>query len=296
MNTRFLIPALPPIADPPTTHAALSDSQNTVQAALNTLDDEANLASFYLHGVGRVDGCVLTFDAPSGRLRLPNGWFLAGCGLDATDASYWPGARLVLVNGSAGYIELVGDNAPPASSVTFGFMSASGDVVWSNAPLVGSDGRRPGGRWMIGQVTTDASGSVTAVDATLADIVGQKPATSGGNGAAPIEFAEDLKALHLDPRPFWDVLNEKLADIEARISKIQDAADLFPHPFAVLASQTAIVTAGLAEINPPSIERGQVSVMVANAGHSQNDTPDYSPDTNDLLELPFNSSTGLFGT
>ena len=93
-------------------------------------------------------------------------------------------------------------------------------------------------------------------------------------------------------------LEGKLADIDAKILKLAGGNDPFPAPFDILADEIALNRSGLAEVNPPSVERGQISVVVANAGHGQNDTPDFSPDsptTNDPLELPWDGATGLFG-
>ena len=85
-----------------------------------------------------------------------------------------------------------------------------------------------------------------------------------------------------------------IESLKAQIATLKLGADLFPAPFDILADEIAISRAGLAEVNPHSIERGQISVVVATAGHGQNDTPDYSPDTGDILELAWNGEEGVF--
>ncbi|BCM88701.1 hypothetical protein IAD21_00543 [Abditibacteriota bacterium] len=303
MADRFNLSPITAPASPADTTTQIVNLRASAQAALNTIDEENNLLSYYLHGVGRADGCVLTKDI-AGVLRLPNGWFLAGPGVASGDAQYFPGARLIHVNAVAGYIELTGANAPPASGTWYGHMSAYGDVTWFNAPQIGSDGKRPGGRWLIGQVVTDASGAATAVDATLADILGQKVSSGSGEEGGegdPVdvpEYVEELKWSVLDPRPFMIVFLGIIADLEAKIAKLGGSADPFPAPFDRLADEIAINRSGLAEVNPHSIERGQISIVAANAGHSQDSTPDFtpdSPDADDPLQLPWDATTGLFG-
>ncbi|BCM88859.1 hypothetical protein IAD21_00701 [Abditibacteriota bacterium] len=103
---------------------------------------------------------------------------------------------------------------------------------------------------------------------------------------------------------FNDLLNRTsalegtLADLRAQIAKLGGGNDPFPAPFDILADEIALTRSGLAEVNPPAIERGQISLIVANAGKGQNDTPNFAPNTptpNDPLELPWDAQQGLFG-
>lgn len=94
------------------------------------------------------------------------------------------------------------------------------------------------------------------------------------------------------------LLEGKIADLDAKIIKLSGGKDPFPAPFDILADEIALNRSGLAEVNPPSIERGQISVVVANAGHGQHSTPDFtpnSPTTGDPLELPWDAAAGVFG-
>ncbi|RYX82856.1 hypothetical protein EON83_17250 [bacterium] len=299
MGNRFTLPALVAPASPANTTAQLIDLRNTIQSVLNSLDDEANLRAYLLHGVGRAKGCVLTKD-DVGILRLPNGYFQAGPGTDDTeDENYFPGARLVQVNAVSGYIELIDDNAPPVSGTWYGHMSAYGDVMWFSVPQVVS-GERPGRRWVIGKVTTDASGAVTSLDATVADILGQSVSTGGGEGGEDgyTGYLTGIKYSSLDNRPSTEVIEGMIADLQALLNQVQTANNIFPSPFDILADEIALSRAGLAEVNPHSIERGQISVVVINAGHSQSGTPDFapnSPTTNDPLELSWDAEEGTFG-
>ena len=88
---------------------------------------------------------------------------------------------------------------------------------------------------------------------------------------------------------------EAIAGLAAQIVILQAANDLFPTPFDLLGQAIGAGAVGLGEVNPPAIERLQISVVGANFGHGQNDTPDWTPDTNDPLELPFHLETGAFG-
>jgi hypothetical protein len=96
------------------------------------------------------------------------------------------------------------------------------------------------------------------------------------------------------PSSAREVVENRFAAIEAVLAAQKSGVDPFPAPFDLLADQIAILTAGLAEVNPPSVERGQISAIGANFGIGQNSTPNYSPDTNDPLELPFDEEEGLF--
>ena len=115
------------------------------------------------------------------------------------------------------------------------------------------------------------------------------PVTSGGNGAGELTVA---KFLALQSRV--ELIEGAFADIRAQIARLNAGANPFPAPFDILADEIALTRAGLAELSPPSIERGQISVIGAGFGHAQNSTPDYTPDTHDPLELPFDPLQGLF--
>ncbi len=113
----------------------------------------------------------------------------------------------------------------------------------------------------------------------------------GGNSTVTIAQFRDLQNR-------TTVLEGTLDDLRAEIAKLGGGNDPFPAPFDVLADEIALNRSGLAEVNPPSIERGQISVVVANAGKGQNDTPNFapnSPTTNDPLELPWDADEGVFG-
>src|SRR5687768_18306586 len=112
MAARFLRSVIPP---------EISNSfPDELQARLdagddydNTLDEEAALTRLHLHGVGRIvpGGCLLSVN--SGTLRMSDGWFQAGPGVESTDPAYFIGVRLAEVDGVPGYIEITGDDAPP---------------------------------------------------------------------------------------------------------------------------------------------------------------------------------------
>jgi hypothetical protein len=89
----------------------------------------------------------------------------------------------------------------------------------------------------------------------------------------------------------------RLEALEAQMAALQSdgTTDDFPSFEDQLADEIAINRAGLAEVNPSAIERGQISVVMANAGHGQFDGPDYSPTTGVAGELTFDEDDGTFG-
>jgi hypothetical protein len=222
-NDRFIIPELVSPADPDATTGQLQARFDTAQDALNTLGNEAALERQILHGIGRLsgEGCEITLGG-DGVLRMTNGYFLAGPGVADDDDAYFIGARLVRVNGEAGYIELVGDDAPPLDQPdgVFGYMSAYGDVLWDDTKPPGAFTQN--GRWCIGKAVTGAS-SISSVDADIADIVpglqyllalinAGGGGGSGGEGGAV--FWELLKRSAVNPQTIAQFVG---SEIEARL-------------------------------------------------------------------------------
>jgi hypothetical protein len=75
-----------------------------------------------------------------------------------------------------------------------------------------------------------------------------------------------------------------------------EGAELFPQPFDTLSDNLMLVAATTFELSPHGVERPQMAIVGQNFGHAQNSTPDFTPDTGDVRELPFDPATGLFGT
>lgn len=155
----------------------------------------------------------------------------------------------------------------------------------------------------LGWVTSDSQG-VTAIDGSVADVIWPLPliqkrlkdlsGDAGGDGSG--SGTGDVSALQFNALIARVIQNENdIAGLAAQIALLQQGADVFPAPFDQLAEHIGALAGGLGEVNPPAIERLQISVIGANFGHGQNDTPDFTPDTGDPLELPFNPETGSFG-
>lgn len=207
------------------------------------------------------------------------------------------------------------DGVPPGAT-SYGYLSL--DVIEANGAILGytthaiwSANVRPDlvalGQPCIGKVTADAL-RVSEVDVADETVIWNLPllqrrllafSTSGGGdggtGTGGPHFATQLPISETDAVDTKDYIDEGNAERDAKIALLSGAADVFPAPFDVLADHIAILMAGLSEVNPPAIERGQISVITANAGLGQSDTPNYSPDTHDPLELPWDAVTGLFG-
>jgi hypothetical protein len=89
----------------------------------------------------------------------------------------------------------------------------------------------------------------------------------------------------------------QLAGLQAEVDALKSTQnDNFPTPLDQAFDEIAINRVGLAEVNAHAIERGQISVITVSAGHGQDDTPDYSPDTGAENELAFNAVDGTFGS
>ncbi len=86
-----------------------------------------------------------------------------------------------------------------------------------------------------------------------------------------------------------------IAALAAQIALLQQGNDIFPQPFDLLGEAIGALAVGLGEVNPPAIERLQISAVGANFGHGQNSTPDFTPDTNAPLEMPFHPDLGSVG-
>lgn len=229
---RFEIPPLITPADPDSTTTQLQEGFDYAQDALNTLGNEAALQQQILFGVGRLSdsGCILSVGG-DGVLRLSNGYFLAGAGVADGEAGYFVGARLIKVNGQAGYIELTGTDAPPFNqpSGVFGYMSAYGDVLWDAA--LPPNGFPLNGRWCIGQVVTGAA-SIISADEEIADIVPSlqylltliNAGGGGGGGGSPgTVFWDLLKRSAVNPQTIPQYVG---AEIEARMGGT--GTDLLP--------------------------------------------------------------------
>jgi hypothetical protein len=89
---------------------------------------------------------------------------------------------------------------------------------------------------------------------------------------------------------------QRLATLEAQQAAQAESNDDSPTPLDQAFDEIAINRLGLAEVNPHAIERGQISVITANAGHGQGGTPDYSPNTGKEKEMAFNAADGTFGS
>ena len=204
------------------------------------------------------------------------------------------------------------DDVPPGESYGYLALEQTEDDTPVVALLVTWVGQtRPDlealGSPCIGKITADAA-RVTKVDESdettiwslpllqrrLKALAGA-PGGGGEGGGGGALFASQLPVNEddaTDTKSYIDIQDGKL---DAKIELLGVGLNSFPAPFDVLADEIAITRAGLAEVNPHSIERGQISVVVINAGHGQDDTPDYTPDTFDPLELPWHPETGLFG-
>ncbi|RYG75448.1 hypothetical protein EON80_00640 [bacterium] len=89
----------------------------------------------------------------------------------------------------------------------------------------------------------------------------------------------------------------RIATLEAGLASLNsnEMGIDYPTELDQAFDEIAITRAGLAEVNPTAIERGQISVITANAGMGQFDGPVYSPTTGDPNELVYNPANGTFG-
>lgn len=116
----------------------------------------------------------------------------------------------------------------------------------------------------------------------------------GGEGGGGALFATQLPISETDETSTKSYIDGETGKLDAKIALL-GGLDMFPAPFDLLGEAVGALAGGLGEVNPPAIERLQISVIGPNFGHGQKDSPDFTPDTGDPLELPFNPETGSFG-
>jgi hypothetical protein len=214
---QFTYTPLPATATPEATNAAFDSRIASAVSDINTVNDQQALLTEKLFGIGSITGCGLSVVGDV--LRMADGYFLAGPGVaDTDDPTYFIGARLkqVLGAGAAGHIEITGDDAPPlnAAAGVFGYMSWYGDVVWFTTEQM----PRPDGRWQIGKVITDASGSVSVV-ADTADL-----APSIASHELRIKALEDAGPGGDGPAYDDTAIRGQIADLYAQISALTAGA------------------------------------------------------------------------
>lgn len=204
----------------------------------------------------------------------------------------------------------IGD-VPAALDAQFGFLRAieipDSDRQWTLEAFGWSAVPDPQnvaqGYPCLGQVFSDAD-AVTLVDSAAATVIFPQPFVQkllrslvggvGGGGTGALS-GETIPMELLQPPSIKDYVDAKNEEQDTEIEKLKSAADLFPAPFDLLADEIALNRGGVAEVNPPTVERGQISVLGPNFGLAQNDTPDYSPTTGDESELFYDEQSGLFG-
>lgn len=302
---------------------AHNDTADAFSAALIALRGEVAAAQIGALGAGRFVSRETQLTA--GGEGTPEAG--TGLSLHLRDATY-------LVDGAAFSLAELGNYTPgagdepgivaldvPPSSVVYGYLSlrveeSTGavflDAAWENAPRATA---RALGTPCFGRVTSNAD-SVTEIDLKFSDVIwsagflqsridailalasggggaGNGGGTGGGFGGG---FGSTIPITDNDTTSIKSFFDDKLADLAAQVANVSGAAELFPAPFDILADEVALNRAGLAEVNPPAIERGQISVAGANFGLGQNDTPNYSPSTGDPLQWPFDTTQGTFGT
>lgn len=270
-----------------------------IQPQLETLGGDGAGATGALDadivGVGRIAGAdYFTTDATAPRVpgsialavEIPNGkWFVQGHKIEVDEV----GGALLL-------------SGVPTGASSYGYVSAreieeTGEWALEVAPENWFATLQPQlsaqGLACLGRVTSDFDG-VTALDGARADVIWPLPVIQqrlkdlGGDGGTNPDAG-------VTPAAF-NALKTRVTTLESQIAQILAKLDAlgysnaFPSDTDQLASQLGAVAAGLAEVNPPAIERLQISVVVATAGLGQNDTPNYSPSTGDPLELPLDEN------
>lgn len=168
--------------------------------------------------------------------------------------------------------------------------------------------RRAQGKPCVAKVTTGAD-SVLSIDHSHADVIWSMAmlqnkitalgaagsGTGGSGGSGGPFFLTQIVASEDDATSAKDYIDQKNAEQDAKLALGNSGTDSMAAFFDKIADEAAINRAGLAEVNPHAIERGEISVVVREAGHGQDSTPDYTPDTLDPLELAWDADTGLFG-
>lgn len=220
---------------------------NAAVARDNTLAEDAALDRFLVAGVGRIANHGAEVSVASGAVRISNGFFLAGPGVDSEDDAHFEGARLKAIASEAGYLELTGADEPPLNKSlgTWGYMSWYGDVVWFDSRQTDEeDVEALYRRWCLGKVTTNGVGA-TAIDTTYTDLIpnfaelaaalaaltARVEALEAGGGGGGGGGGEDGGFLYsgvapwlpspADDRQTSIVLLEKFAALEARIGTIE---------------------------------------------------------------------------
>lgn len=256
-------------------------------------------------GYGRIAGSDY-FSTDLNAPRVPETPSLT---VEIPNATYVVGARNVTVDEPGSFLSLSG--VPPNMAGKYGYLTAraiedsGGEFTLEILPSNWFDVLQPAlseaGLTCIGKVTSDAD-SVTAIDGTSADVIVPLSALRaqikilGGAGKGEAAPTGEVSRTEFNLlKNGMETLQGQIADLEAKLASQSGASELFPQPFALLADEIAINRAGLAEVNPHAVERGQISVIVKSAGLGQSDTPNYSPTTGDPLELPIDIATGVGG-
>lgn len=213
---------------------------NNAVARDNLLADDAAMDRRVLAGSGRLESEGAEVSVVGGAVRISNGFFYAGPGVDEEDDAFFEGLRLKQIASEYGYLELTGADEPPLnkSSGTFGYMSWYGDTIWFNSRQ-SSDEQIAAlfGRWCLGKVVTDGAGAVS-VDTSYTDSIPNLSAMAGliaalttrvetleslgggeGGGSAYSGINPWLPA-PLDSRQTSVVLLEKFAAMQAQIDAL----------------------------------------------------------------------------
>ena len=257
-------------------------------------------------GYGRIAGRDY-FSTDATAPRVPSSPALV---LEIPNAMWFVEGRKILVDEPNGALIIAG---VPANAQKYGYISAreiedsGGEWTLEITPEHWFDELQPelsaAGLACIGHVTSDFD-SVTDIDGADVDVIVPnfvlsrvlknllKAPTGGGGGI--LSFMTTQTVSPEDSTTNKAYVDGLIQDLAATIesTRATGGVDAFPDNTTILVDHVALLTAGVGEVNPPAIERLQISVMGAGFGHGQNSTPDFSPDTNDPRELPFDPRTG----
>jgi hypothetical protein len=208
--------AIPPVVGPQSAQDYATSQHNNVTELVardNELAENSQIDRELIVGRGARfldSGCEVT--VVSGKVRIANGFFMAGAGADSGDASYFPGLRIKQIAGESGYIELTGADAPPLSQgQTHGYMSAYGDVVWFATEQTSAEQIADlYGRWYLGRFATDGSGATSKTAGStheLESLAGLLERLEDAEAAI-----ENFEALNAGELPFWDALKASSTD------------------------------------------------------------------------------------
>jgi hypothetical protein len=214
---------------------------NTSVARDNILAEDAALDRRMVAGPGRLANEGAEPSVVSGKVRISNGFFYAGPGVDDEDDSYFAGLRLKEISSEYGSLELLGEDAPPLNKPggTWGYISWYGDVVWFDTRQT-SDEQIAAlqGRWLLGKVVTDGSGAAS-IDTSFTQSIPNMGAMQamilalttrvetleslggGGEGGAAYLSLIPYKPSPADSRASTVVLEEKFAAMESRIGSVE---------------------------------------------------------------------------